>query len=100
MAEHAVTRKTYLIIFGCLLLLTYVTTQIAFFNLGRLNAIAAIVIAGVKALLVALFFMHVRQSTRLTWTVIVGGLFWLGILFGLTLTDYLSRGWVGRVSAG
>jgi cytochrome c oxidase subunit 4 len=47
-----------------------------------------------KALLVILFFMHVRWSTRLTWVVVASGFFWLLILFGLTMMDYLTRGWV------
>ena len=47
-----------------------------------------------KAPLVILFFMHVRWSTRLTWVVVASGFFWLLILFGLTMTDYMTRGWV------
>ena len=46
-------------------------------------------------LLVALFFMHVRYSTKLTSLVVVGGLLWLGILLLLTLGDIITRGWVG-----
>jgi cytochrome c oxidase subunit 4 len=53
-----------------------------------------IAIAGTKALLVILFFMHVRWSTRLTWVVAGSGFFWLLILFGITMADYMSRGWV------
>jgi len=45
-------------------------------------------------MLVILFFMHVRWSTRLTWVVVASGFFWLIILFALTMTDYMSRGWV------
>jgi len=51
-------------------------------------------IAMTKALLVILYFMHVRWSTRLTWLVVASGFFWLLILFGITMTDYLTRGWV------
>jgi cytochrome c oxidase subunit 4 len=51
-------------------------------------------IACTKALLVVLYFMHVRWSTRLTWVVAASGFFWLLILFGLTMADYVSRGWV------
>jgi hypothetical protein len=35
----------------------------------------------------------VKYSTRLTWAVVLGSLFWLGILLTLTLGDYLTRGW-------
>src|SRR5262249_22281960 len=52
-----------------------------------------------KALLVVLFFMHAWQSTRLVWLVGFAGLTWLAILLGLTLTDYLSRGWSPRSEA-
>jgi cytochrome c oxidase subunit 4 len=41
-----------------------------------------------------LYFMHVRWSSRLTWVVAASGFFWLLILFGLTMADYVSRGWV------
>ena len=51
-------------------------------------------IAMTKAVLVILFFMHVRWSTRLTWVVVASGFFWLLILFGLTMMDYMTRGWV------
>ena len=51
-------------------------------------------IACAKASLVVLFFMHVRWSSRLTWVVVASGLFWLLIMFALTMADYMSRGWV------
>jgi len=46
-----------------------------------------------KAVLVVLFFMHVRQGTRLTWVVVLSGVFWLAILLFVTMSDYLTRGW-------
>ncbi len=70
---------------------TYVTVQIAFFDLGALNTVAALTIAVFKAVLVVLFFMHVKYSTRLTWAVVIGSVFWLGILLALTMSDYLTR---------
>jgi len=59
-----------------------------------MNNIVMLTIACTKALLVILFFMHVRWGTRLTWVVAASGFFWLLILFVLTMTDYMSRGWV------
>ena len=91
--HHVIPKKVYYTIFGILMLCTYLTVQIAFFDLGALNTIAALVIAAFKAVLVVLFFMHVRYSTRLTWLVILGSLFWLSILLTLTLGDYLTRPW-------
>ena len=94
MSEHIVPTRVYYTIFGVLMLCTYLTVQIAFFDLGPFNIVAALVIAVFKATLVILFFMHVKYSTRLTWAVVIGGVFWLGILLVLTFSDYLTRGWI------
>jgi cytochrome c oxidase subunit 4 len=72
---------------------TYLTVQIAFMDLGPLNTIAALAIAVFKGAIVVLFFMHARYSTRLTWVVIIGGLFWLAILLA-TYSDYVTRSWL------
>jgi cytochrome c oxidase subunit 4 len=94
MSEHIVPTRVYYTIFGVLMLCTYLTVQIAFFDLGPFNIVAALVIAVFKATLVILFFMHVKYSTRLTWAVVIGGVFWLGILLVLTFSDYLTRAWL------
>jgi cytochrome c oxidase subunit 4 len=91
--HHIIPKKVYYTIFGILMLCTYLTVQIAFFDLGPLNTIAAIGIAVLKATLVVLFFMHVKYSTRLTWAVVLGSIFWFGILVVLTMSDYLTRVW-------
>src|SRR5437763_1839814 len=84
--------RAYYVIFAVLLVCTYLTWQVAYFDLGRLNAVAALGIAGIKATLVVWFFMHARSSPRLTWLVAFGGLLWLLILLALTAGDYLTRG--------
>jgi cytochrome c oxidase subunit IV len=91
--EHAASRRAYYVVFFVLLLCTYLTWQVAYFDLGPLNTVAALGIAVFKATLVVLFFMHARSSSKLTWLVVAAGLFWLGILMVLTFSDYLSRGW-------
>ena len=93
MSEHVLPKRVYYTIFGILIFCTYLTVQIAFFDLGRLNIVAALSIAVFKAALVILFFMHVKYSTRLTWAVVLGSIFWLGILLALTMSDYLTRVW-------
>jgi cytochrome c oxidase subunit 4 len=93
MSEHIVPKRTYYTIYGLLMLCTYLTVQIAFFDLGPLNTIAALVIAVFKATIVVLFFMHVKYGTRLTWMVVLGSLLWLTILLALTMGDYLTRAW-------
>ena len=93
MADHIVPKRTYYAIFAILMLCTLATVLIAFVDLGPFNTVAALTIAVFKAVLVILFFMHVKYSTRLTWAVVAGSIFWLGILLVLTMSDYLTRGW-------
>jgi cytochrome c oxidase subunit 4 len=91
MTGHIVPVRTYLTVFAALMVGTYLTVQAAFIDLGPFNAAVALAIAVVKAVTVVLFFMHVKYSTRLTWAVVAGGVFWLGILLVLTYGDYLTR---------
>jgi cytochrome c oxidase subunit 4 len=92
MAGHISPKSTYYAIFGALMVLTGVTVAVAFVNLGTLNFPVALAIAITKATLVILFFMHVKYSSRLTKLFVGMAFFFLFVLFGLTLTDYLSRG--------
>jgi cytochrome c oxidase subunit 4 len=94
MSAHIVSPRIYYVIFGSLMILTLVTVGVAFIDLRFMNTVVALTIAVLKATLVVLFFMHVKYSTRLTWVVAASGLVWLAIMFALTLSDYLSRGWV------
>ena len=87
--HHVTPLSTYFVIFFLLLALTAVTTAVAFVDLGPLSTPVAFIIAICKAMLVLLFFMHVRHSTRLTWVVVGSSFFMLGVLFVLTLSDYL-----------
>jgi len=93
MSAHILPKRVYYTIFAILMFCTYLTVQIAFFDLGALNTIAAVGIACFKATIVILFFMHVKYSTRLTWAVVLGSIFWFGILIALTMSDYLTRVW-------
>jgi cytochrome c oxidase subunit 4 len=91
--DRAASTRAYYVVFVALLVCTYLTWQVAYFDLGPLNTIAALGIAIFKATLVVLFFMHARSSSKLTWLVVAAGLFWFGILMVLTFSDYLTRGW-------
>jgi cytochrome c oxidase subunit 4 len=95
MSVHVVPIRIYALILAVLLVLTMITVRVAFMDLGVLNDIAALTIAVVKMTLVILYFMHLRQSPRLTWLVVAAGFVWLGILIALTMNDYVSRGWLG-----
>jgi cytochrome c oxidase subunit 4 len=94
MSAHVVPLKTYYAIFGALLCGTALTVWVSYLDLGPMNTVVAISIAVVKALLVALYFMHLKYSSRLTWVFAVAGFVWLVLLIGLTLADFESRGWV------
>lgn len=94
MKEHIVSPKIYYGIFIALTVLTVVTWSIAKVDLGRMNAVVALTIAVIKATLVVLYFMHVRYSSRLTWVFVGAGFFWLAIMVALTLSDYMTRGWL------
>lgn len=91
MSEHVVSRKVYAIVGIALLVLFLLTVGIAYIDLGPFNVVVAMAIATFKAILVVLYFMHVRYSSRVTWVFVIAGLFWLVILLVLTLSDYWTR---------
>jgi cytochrome c oxidase subunit 4 len=97
--HHVVPVKTYLAVFGALMVFTAITVVAAFFDLGALNNVVMVAIAITKATLVVLFFMHVKYATRLIPLVVAIGFGWLLILFGITMSDYLTRGWFGAGEA-
>jgi cytochrome c oxidase subunit IV len=91
-SEHMVSSKLYVGIWAALMVLTVVTASVSFIDLGPFNTVVALVIATCKALLVVLFFMHVKYtSEKLTKMVIVSAIFWLFILLSLSLVDYSTR---------
>ena len=95
MTGHIDSVKSYVGVLVVLLILTGLTTGVAYINLGAMSTVVALSIAVCKMLLVALFFMHIRHSDKLTKLVVLGGLMWLGILLLLTLTDFATRDWIG-----
>jgi cytochrome c oxidase subunit 4 len=95
-ASHALPLRTYYMVYGALIVLLVLTVAVAEFHLGGIGLVVALLIAFVKAWLVLLYFMHLRQSSRLTWLFAGAGLAWLLLLFAGTIQDYLSRGWVGQ----
>jgi len=93
-AGHVAPKSLYYQIFAALMIGTALTIAVAFVDLGAFNNVAMLTIACAKALLVILFFMHVRWGSKLTGVVVVSGFFWLLILFSITMTDFLTRGWI------
>jgi cytochrome c oxidase subunit 4 len=92
--HHVAPVRLYMAIFGALIVGTILTVVVAKFDFGPMNNVIMLTIACAKALLVVLYFMHVRWSSRLTWVVAASGFFWLLIMFGITMSDYMTRGWV------
>lgn len=95
MNAPTITRKTYLIVWAALMALLVATAAADLVNLGPFNTVIAITIAFLKAILILLYFMHVRTSSKLTWVLAVAGFLWLLILISGTASDYLTRGWLG-----
>ena len=94
--EHVITPiSTYVTIFVSLLVLTGLTYLVALQDFGWLNTPIALGVALIKASLVVVYFMGLRYNTPLTKVTAVAGFFWLLILFGITLSDYLTRPWIG-----
>jgi len=91
MSEHIVTRKTYVVIWALLMLFTALTFGLSYLDLGLWSAVIAVVIAATKGTIIALFFMHIKYADRLTKLVALAALFWLGIMFVLTGTDFFTR---------
>jgi cytochrome c oxidase subunit 4 len=93
-AEHHVVQPiTYIIVFGTLLLGTLLTVVAADFDLGVLNPVIALAIASTKAVIVILFFMHVKWQSKLIKMTVGAGFFTFLVLITMTLSDYISRSW-------
>ena len=101
--NHVVSPRIYLVVGTALLILTAITTWASYFELGTWsplpglniawNPVVALLIACVKAIVVVLFFMHVKYSSKLTKLTVGAGLFMFLILVAMTLSDYMSRAW-------
>ena len=92
-SEHIVSPKVYGVIFVALLLGTALTVFASYLELGVFNAVVALGIACIKAVLVILFFMHVKYSSRLTKLTVAAGFFTFIVLITMSMTDYISRAW-------
>ena len=94
-SEPIISVRTYVVVWASLIILTLTTTGVAFIDLGgQWNTLTAVAIAVVKTVLVVLYFMHLRYSSRLIWIFAGAGFFWLVILISLTLSDVLTRQWL------
>ena len=90
-SHHVTSVGAYVAVFIALMVLTAATVAVAFVDLGAFNDLVAMAIAILKATLVILIFMGVRHATRLNKLIVLTGILFLVILFGITLSDYFTR---------
>jgi cytochrome c oxidase subunit IV len=94
MSAHITPKKTYFGVFAALMVFTAITVGVATMDLGQLNTVVALAVAGCKAMIVIWFFMEVRHARPLTKLTVAAGILWLVILLVILLTDYISRDWL------
>ena len=91
--HHVVSPMIYLGVFITLLIFTGLTVAASFVEMGVFNPIVALAIGCIKAVIVVLFFKHVKYSSKLTKLTVFAGIFTFLVLIGMTLADYFSRAW-------
>lgn len=89
---HILPLKVYLGVGGALVLLTLITVAVAQVHLGPFNLVVALLIATIKASLVALFFMHLLWDNKLYALIFIGAIAFLGIFITITMLDTMRRG--------
>jgi len=87
--------RTLIFAFLGLMVLLALTVWGSFIDVGAWRATVAVVVAIAKALIVMIFFMHLKGSNRLIWTVAGAGFVWLSFLLVLTIGDFVTRVPVG-----
>ena len=97
MSPSRQTVSVFFAVFVALMLLLALTVETARHDLGRWNFVVSTLIAAAKAVLIILYFMHVRRSARITKLLVCAGFFWLAILFTLSLADYWTRDWLSFI---
>jgi cytochrome c oxidase subunit IV len=92
MSGHVASPNLYYMVFGALLVGTGLTYAAALVDFGFFNNVVMLAIAVTKMLLVMVYFMGLKWTSRLTWVTAGSGFFFLLIMFTITMSDYLSRG--------
>ena len=91
--HHIVSPLEYTFVFGILLVGTAITVGAAYLDLKWANPVIALAIASFKAVVVMLFFMHVKYQSRLIQMTVGAGFFTFFVLIMMTMSDYVSRAW-------
>jgi cytochrome c oxidase subunit IV len=90
--SHVLPKSVYYQVYTALMVFLLLTVGAAYIDLGAFNFFVSLTIAVVKAVMIALIFMHVRYSERLVWVFAGASFLWLAILIGFSLNDYFTRG--------
>lgn len=80
-----------ILVWAALMALLLLSFGSAYLKLGAWNNVINLGIAAVKALLVAVFFMHLRSASTMLRIVAATALLTLALLFGLSHADYATR---------
>ena len=89
--HHITSNKTYIIVWLALMVMTAITVYVSYINFGILNIVIALVVASIKASIVALYFMHLKFEDSITWVFALFPLSLLGLLIAMTITDTFTR---------
>jgi cytochrome c oxidase subunit IV len=89
--HHVVPYKTHVIVLLTLVVLTGLSVAVTSIELGPLTVTVALLLASTKAVLVLLFFMHLRFDNILYTVFLVLTLFSIISIVIITFLDYLFR---------
>jgi cytochrome c oxidase subunit IV len=98
-SNHIAPLRVYLTVAAILLILTGLTVKISLINLGGWNLVVALIIATIKATLVALFFMHLLYDKKIYWIIFAIAVVFLAVFISLTMFDTLERGAINQIQA-
>lgn len=95
--NHIIPTRTYLFVFSILILLTAITVAVSFIPLGGYNVVVALIVAGMKASLVALFFMHLLYDNKFYLVIFLSAVTFLTVFIIFTMFDTMNRGDIYQV---
>jgi len=97
---HVASTQFYVGIFLALVCLTVLTVKVSYFDFGPANIIIAMLIATMKAGLVATFFMHLLHDKLFNTLAFLSAFLFLSVFIMLTYDDLGRRGQVDWVYGG
>lgn len=99
-SHHIIPFKTYIGVFTALIILTVITVAVSFVDLGAYNMVVALLVAGVKASLVAMFFMHLLYDKKLNLAIFLSSIIFLVIFIVFTMFDTMNRDDIYDIKSG